>query len=115
MNNFTVYKHTTPSGKVYIGITGQNPLRRWRPDGSGYKENNHFWNAICKYGWDNIKHEIIRSGLTKEEACRLEIDLIAKHDSTNQKKGYNDTAGGEHPPFSEATRKKLSDGMKARS
>ena len=28
-NNFTVYKHTSPNGKVYIGITMQNPIRRW--------------------------------------------------------------------------------------
>lgn len=27
---YTVYKHTTPSGKVYIGITGQKPERRWQ-------------------------------------------------------------------------------------
>ena len=99
MDNFTVYRHTTPSGKVYIGITRQNPIRRWRPDGSGYKENNHFWNAICSYGWDNITHEIIASGLTKDEACEMEIALIAEHDSMNPNKGYNGTIGGEHPPF----------------
>lgn len=114
-NNFTVYKHTTPSGKVYIGITGQNPVRRWRPDGSGYKENYHFWNAICLYGWDNIKHEIISSGLSKDEACSMEIDLIKKYDATNPKKGYNATEGGEHPPFTEETRLKMSESQRARS
>ena len=114
MNNFTVYRHTTPSGKVYIGITRQNPIRRWRPDGSGYKENNHFWNAICCYGWDNITHEIIASGLTKDEACEMEIALIAEHDSLNPNKGYNGTIGGEHPPFSEETRRKISEAAKAR-
>lgn len=114
MNNFTVYRHTTPSGKVYIGITRQNPIRRWRPDGSGYKENIHFWNAICCYGWDNITHEIIASGLTKDEACEMEIALIAEHDSMNPNKGYNGTIGGEHPPFSEETRRKISEAAKAR-
>ena len=114
MSNFTVYRHTTPSGKVYIGITRQNPIRRWRPDGSGYKENNHFWNAICLYGWDNIKHEIIASGLTKEQACEMEVMLIAEHDSMNPSKGYNCTVGGEHPPFSEETHKKISEAAKAR-
>lgn len=114
MNNFTVYRHTTPSGKVYIGITRQNPVRRWRADGSGYKENNHFWNAICFYGWDNITHEIIASGLTKEQACQMEVALIADHDSKNPKKGYNGTIGGEHPPFTEITRKKISDSLKGK-
>lgn len=114
MNNFTVYKHTTPSGKVYIGITKQNPIRRWRADGSGYKENNHFWNAICFYGWDNITHEIVASGLTKEQACEMEIKLIAEHDSMNPSKGYNGTIGGEHPPFTEETRKKISESLKGK-
>lgn len=27
-NNYYVYKHTTPNGKVYVGITKQNPNRR---------------------------------------------------------------------------------------
>lgn len=34
--NYCVYKHTTPSKKVYIGMTGQDPEKRWR-NGSGYK------------------------------------------------------------------------------
>ena len=114
MNSFTVYRHTTPSGKVYIGITRQNPIRRWRSDGSGYKENNHFWNAICCYGWDNITHEIIASGLTKDEACEMEIALIAEHDAMNPNKGYNGTIGGENPQHSEETRRKISEAAKAR-
>lgn len=35
---YTVYKHTTPSGKVYIGITKQKPWQRWN-NGNGYKNN----------------------------------------------------------------------------
>lgn len=79
---FCVYKHTAPNGKVYIGITGRNPLARWN-GGNGYRNNPHFWNAICKYGWDNIRHEIIMSGLSKEESEQCEIMLIKSHDSTN--------------------------------
>ena len=37
-NNFCVYKHTCPNGKVYIGITGKKPKHRWGKDGSGYKK-----------------------------------------------------------------------------
>lgn len=109
LNNFTVYKHTSPTGKVYIGITRQNPVRRWRPDGSGYKENRHFWNAICHYGWDNFKHEIVASGLTKEAACSMEVELIAQYGSMDPNKGYNAHEGGEHPPFTEETRRKISE------
>lgn len=28
-NNFCVYKHTSPSGKCYIGITNQDLEKRW--------------------------------------------------------------------------------------
>lgn len=114
-NNFTVYKHTAPNGKVYIGITEQKTERRWRKDGSGYKQNNHFWHSICKYGWDNFQHEIIASGLSKDEACLMEVELIAKCDSMNPEKGFNCHEGGEHPPFTAETRKKISDLAKSRN
>ena len=43
-NNYCVYKHTSPSGKVYIGQTSINPLDRWQ-NGKGYKKQA-FYNAI---------------------------------------------------------------------
>lgn len=91
--NYIVYKHTTPSNKVYIGITSRNLNRRWE-NGVGYRNNKYFYNAILKYGWNNIKHEILFTGLSKEEACKKEIELISKYDSTNTKKGYNISNGG---------------------
>jgi len=33
--NYCVYKHTSPNGKMYIGMTGQNPEKRW---GKGKEE-----------------------------------------------------------------------------
>ena len=33
---FCVYKHVLPNNKIYIGITKQNPLLRWK-NGHGYK------------------------------------------------------------------------------
>lgn len=73
--NYTVYIHTSPIGKVYIGITKMNPIRRWA-NGLGYKNCSHFFNAILKYGWDNIRHEILFTGLSKEEAEQKEIEFI---------------------------------------
>ena len=64
---YCVYKHTSPSNKVYIGIT-INPKRRWNK--SHYKYNEHFNNAINKYGWDNFNHEILFSNLTIEDATK---------------------------------------------
>lgn len=91
---WSVYKHTSPSGKVYIGITSTKPERRWK-NGKGYKQNPYFMCAIKKYGWDSIKHEVLFTNLTKEEACGMEIDLIRKYDSTNRLYGYNCSIGGD--------------------
>lgn len=109
--SYVVYKHTTPNNKVYIGITCRNPIIRWQ-NGVGYRNNKHFYNAIKKYGWNNIKHEILFTGLTQEEACKKEIELISKYDSTNQLKGFNISTGGDkrtsHFKLDEIARKKIS-------
>lgn len=70
-----------------------NPIRRWAK-GLGYKSCTHFFNAIVKYGWDNIKHEILYTDLTKEEAEIKEKELIKKYNSNNPNYGYNIQAGG---------------------
>ena len=75
VNKWTVYRHTSPSGKVYIGITSQNVERRWN-SGKGYTLCKAFYNAILKYGWDNIKHEVLFTNLSEERAKKLEIELI---------------------------------------
>lgn len=93
--SYTVYKHTGPTGKVYIGITCQKPENRWGRDGKGYKHSPHFMAAIKMYGWEAFTHEIIADGLTKEEAECMEVKLIAQYDSTNREKGYNCSTGGE--------------------
>lgn len=93
MKNYIVYKHTCPNRKIYIGITSQNPIDRWNR-GHGYSANKFFWNDIVKYGWDNIKHEIVYSNLTKEEAEQKEIELIAKFKSNTINYGYNVKSGG---------------------
>lgn len=91
---FCVYKHTAPNGKIYIGITSDNPVHRWN-NGKGYKQNVHFYSAIKKFGWNNIKHEILYDGLTKEKACEKEIELIALYKSNMREFGYNNSIGGE--------------------
>ena len=91
---FCVYRHTGPTGKVYIGMTGQRPEARWGRDGRGYKSSKHFFSAILKHGWENFTHEIVEYGLTKAEAEALEIRLIAEHNSTNREFGYNSATGG---------------------
>lgn len=94
-NNYYVYKHTFPNNKVYIGITQQEPEKRWK-NGLGYDAHQKIMKrAIQKYGWNNIRHEILYKNLSKNEACNKEIELIALYDSTNKQKGYNVSQGGE--------------------
>ena len=97
-NCWKVYKHTSPSGKIYVGITSKNVLVRWA-NGKAYCNNVHFYRAIQKYGWDNFTHEILFENLSKEEACQKEIELIAKYQSNNPEFGYNLSAGGEYSNY----------------
>lgn len=114
---YIVYKHTSPSEKVYIGITSRTTKERWGNNGIGYKACPYFWRAIQKYGWDNIKHEILYEDLTQEEACEMEIKLIAEYDATNPEKGYNDMLGGttgkRGRPYTEEQLRNMSRASKA--
>lgn len=91
---YCVYKHVSPSGKQYVGITCKRPEDRW-DNGRGYIQNKHFWSAIQKYGWQNFKHEILATGLTMEDAVEMETRLIKEFDLTNPENGYNISSGGE--------------------
>lgn len=131
--NYTVYKHTSPDGRVYVGITSQKPTSRWQ-SGNGYKGNSYFTRAINKYGWENFSHEILFENLSRDEAVKIEIELIAKYKSNQRKYGFNISSGGESKSgttisqkqkdiisaaskgriISETTRKKLSIASKRR-
>lgn len=94
MSKYCVYKHASPSGKVYIGITGSEPKERWK-NGLGYYRQTRFYRAIQKYGWDAFSHEILFSGLSEEKAKEIEMRLIADHKSNDKQHGYNTTLGGD--------------------
>ena len=91
---YIVYKHTTPNQKVYIGITCNIPKKRWNY-GKGYLKCPLFYNAILKYGWNNIKHEILFTNLSAKQAKDKEKELIAYYKSNQRKYGYNLTNGGD--------------------
>lgn len=100
--------HTSPSNKRYIGITSRTIKDRWH-GGYGYKTSICFNNAVKKYGWENFKHEVLYDNLTYEEACKKEIELIAKYKTQQREFGYNISkgGGGRSAPFSEKTIEKL--------
>ena len=102
---YSVYKHVFPNGKQYVGYTSKDPKDRWK-NGSGYGTQS-VYRAIKKYGWENIEHIVIRSGLSEEDALMLERKLIKHYDLCNRDKGYNFHPGGKASPSAcmEARRK----------
>lgn len=113
-NCYSVYKHTFPNGKVYIGVTKVSPYKRWA-NGKGYMSQCLMWRAIEKYGWENIKHDILFQNLSKNEAELKEIELIRQYKSADRRYGYNVDLGGRlKAPITEETKQKLSSALKGR-
>jgi group I intron endonuclease len=118
-----IYKITSPSGKCYIGRT-VNFYHRM----SQHKKVSErsatvgLYHAVQKYGWDNMKAEVIDLADDKSEAIKKELRWINFFDSF--KNGYNRTlktqGGGspidqdDEPEAYAAYIKKLSDSMKGR-
>ena len=87
--NIYIYKHTSPSGKCYVGQT-VNIKERWKA--KSYQQCRKFYNAIKKYGWDNFEHEILCVCNTPKDANDKEAYYIKYYDSINN--GYNIVPGG---------------------
>ena len=97
VNNYCVYIHKNViNNKAYIGITkhGDKPNERWR-NGQGYVTQPAFDNAIQKYGWNNFEHVIWANELSKDDAKKLEVLLVALFNTTDPNYGYNISPGGE--------------------
>lgn len=88
---YKVYMLIFPNGKRYIGMTGKSLEKRFN-GGRGYRHCQKVWNAIKKFGWESVRHEVLLDGLTKQEAEREEIALIALYNTTEN--GYNIEHGG---------------------
>lgn len=111
-NMYTVYEHRNKiNGKKYIGITKRQPKERWGTNGCGYKSSPHFYSAIQKYGWDNFDHIILETGLTKEEACMRQKELIKEFNTQDNRFGYNVLEGGQASELPEEVKKKMSKAM----
>ena len=111
---FKVYCHTCPNGKRYIGITSCSVKKRWGSNGILYKEQL-FYSAIQEFGWDNIKHEILFDGLTKEQAEEIETELIKKYKCLDRNYGYNVAYKGVIHTHTDETRQKMSRTRKGRT
>lgn len=111
---YIVYMHTFPNGKRYVGITSKPATERWK-HGFGYYSQPYINHAIKKYGWENVKHDILHSNLSKEEACAIEETLISNNRLTESEYGYNIANGGlTSGKHSAETRMKISANRKGK-
>lgn len=102
IRHWIIYMYTFPNNKRYIGKTCYSMNRRQRDSSwTGYKNCTLLWNAIQKYGVQNIKQDILfEDDMTDAEASRLEqiCILLFKCNAnrfSNPSYGYNLTDGGE--------------------
>jgi hypothetical protein len=103
-----VYSHTSDiTGAIfYIGIGSKDNFKR------AYEKHKRssIWSEIAKSGYSI---NIIRNGISWEDACKIEIDLIRYYGRLDLKTGTlcNRTGGGQGAygiVISEETRKKIS-------
>ena len=109
--NFLVYKHTSPSGKSYVGLT--NNLTKRNSKHRQVNECMAFHTAIQKYGWDSFIHEILVENLSLEEANDWEKFFI-KIGNTLAPNGYNLKDGGDSFTHSAETKAKISRSLKGK-
>lgn len=114
-----VYRYTFPNGKVYIGKTYRKMSeRQHNKEWDGYKGCPAVYNAIKKYGVENIVTNILFYGFMDEQKCsEREKQMIAHHRSNQIEYGYNLTYGGEGTcgyRFSEEARKKIGEARRGK-
>jgi len=108
-----IYRFVFPNGKMYVGQTTKKDVRkRWN---SHRARANNCWavaNAIRKYGWVNIKKEVL---------IEVSYDLLDYYEvkfidllGTLSPGGYTLTPGGDfNPMYSEEGRSKQLEGVRA--
>lgn len=95
------------NGKVYVGQTGQQLLRRLYCYAKS-APNPHLAAAISKYGLSAFEVSVLGSSLDRAERIALERKTIASLGSMSPAAGYNKTEGGEATQFSPETRAAIS-------
>lgn len=88
-----VYIYTFPNGKKYVGQTSRT-LNERANQGEGYINSPAVYNAIKKYGWNNLHIETFPCN-SKQEMNNLEQYYIELYRTYDNNYGYNLTMGGE--------------------
>lgn len=99
-----IYKFTFPNGKVYIGQTKKRAWKRWHLHRVRANKCWYLARAIKKYGWDNIKKEVLVE-LPDALLDEYEVKFIALYGCVKPN-GYNLTKGGDFNPMDSKTIRK---------
>lgn len=95
------------NGKVYVGQTSKTFYERYNAKGNGAERikrayetnkgmgNTHLYNALCKYGTENFKVEIVHIAKSEEELNYFEGFYERLYNSTNEMFGYNKKPCGD--------------------
>jgi group I intron endonuclease len=110
---YLIYKHTSPSGKSYIGQTKNYKQRCLRHKSTRSGECRAFYNAIKKYGWDAFSHDILVENLSLDEANKFEQQYIIEYYSMVPG-GYNLQTGGLNYIVSDETKRRIGEKSKGR-
>lgn len=105
--NSGVYCLTFPNGKKYIGrsIDFKNRFKSYK--NVNCKFQTRLLRAINKYGWDNVRIEILLYAEDEENLNNAEKYFIKFYNSIED--GYNLLTGGHHGTPCEETRKRMSE------
>lgn len=95
---YTIYKLTSPTGKIYIGQTKESNLERRWGYGNNYRKNIPLYNDIMEYGWKNFEHEALEIVETKSEATEKERYYILLYKSYEPEHGYNKSVNESSQP-----------------
>jgi len=113
-----IYKTTNlVNGKIYIGVHSTNKLKdgyiglgiKRHSDALNKSKKSRFYNlahAVCKYGYENFKKEILYFFKNAEDAYYFESKIITEEFIKN-KNNYNSKIGGICPPNSKGIRRTL--------
>ena len=107
-----IYKLVFPNGKIYVGQTNNFRSRMTCHKNDPLNPNrtskcSRVHGAILKYGWENVKKEIICE-CDKSNVNELEIFWIKELKSNDRIYGYNICGGGHNSQVSDDTRRKIS-------
>jgi len=112
-----IYRFIFPNEKSYVGQTVNftSRMSNHKKTAKERKYNTPLYNAIRKYGWDNLKIAQL-TFCTPEDVDELERLYILKYQTLDRAFGYNlDTGGVLNKRHSSSTRQKISSTNKSMS